>query len=286
MPDMVRDLTASRAGLYRLLRPVKLRYAAESGSARRNSPRLLVGRQIIAPSAAQRRRWNSAARAAPRVRGDGALSTAYGVKRVSCVDNILDLRLAPILFPALQRSGLDLELFYEVKANLRQDQLAMMRAGGVKSVQPGIESFSNQVLRLMEKGCTGLQNIQLLRWCEEAGIMAAWNLLSGFPGEDPDEYRTAELLPLLTHCSPHLVLADPSRSVQPVLHPDRSLRAPAPSSGAGLLLCVSVRAERAHAARILLRLPLSGRAPAVRLHQGGEAGHRRLVYGAQSVPQA
>lgn len=131
------------------------------------------------------------------------LSETYGVKRVSAVDNILDLKLAPILFPKLQESGLDLELFYEVKANLRQDQVAMMRAGGVRSVQPGIESFSNQVLRLMEKGCTGLQNIQLLRWCEESGIFAAWNLLSGFPGEDPDEYsRMAELLPLLVHLQP------------------------------------------------------------------------------------
>jgi ribosomal peptide maturation radical SAM protein 1 len=131
------------------------------------------------------------------------LSETYGVKRVSAVDNILDLKLAPFLFPRLQQSGLDLELFFEVKANLRQDQVAMMRAGGVRSVQPGIESFSNHVLQLMEKGCTGLQNIQLLRWCEEAGIFAAWNLLSGFPGEDPDEYaRMGELLPLLVHLQP------------------------------------------------------------------------------------
>jgi ribosomal peptide maturation radical SAM protein 1 len=131
------------------------------------------------------------------------LATTYGVKRISCVDNILDVRFIPVLFPRLEASGLDLELFYEVKANLREEQIALMRAGGVRSVQPGIESFSNQVLRLMNKGCTGLQNIQLLRWCEEHGIMPAWNLLSGFPGEDPAEYvRTADLLPLLAHLQP------------------------------------------------------------------------------------
>jgi ribosomal peptide maturation radical SAM protein 1 len=131
------------------------------------------------------------------------LTERYGIKRVSCVDNILDLRFVPVLFPRLKESGLDLELFYEVKANLKQEQVATMRSGGVKSVQPGIESFSNHVLRLMDKGCTGLQNIQLLRWCEESGIMPAWNLLSGFPGEDPAEYhRMAELLPLLTHLQP------------------------------------------------------------------------------------
>jgi len=131
------------------------------------------------------------------------LVETYGITRISCVDNILDVRFIPVLFPRLAASGLDLELFYEVKANLRQEQIALMRAGGVRSVQPGIESFSNQVLRLMNKGCTGLQNIQLLRWCEEYGIMPAWNLLSGFPGEDPEEYtRTAELLPLLNHLQP------------------------------------------------------------------------------------
>jgi ribosomal peptide maturation radical SAM protein 1 len=131
------------------------------------------------------------------------LSAKYGVKRINCVDNILDTRLIPTLFPMLVEGGLDLELFYEVKANLRYDQLELMRAGGVTSVQPGIESFSDRILSLMEKGSTGLMNIQLLRWCEELGILPAWNILSGFPGEAPADYEwTAQLLPRLTHLQP------------------------------------------------------------------------------------
>src|SRR5262249_51568635 len=75
--------------------------------------------------------------------------------------------------------------------------------GGVYALQPGIESLSNQVLRLMGKGCTGLQNIQFLRNCQELGIQAMWNLLYGFPGESPEEYeRQAELIPLLGHLRP------------------------------------------------------------------------------------
>ena len=131
------------------------------------------------------------------------LSQTYGVKRINCVDNILDVRLIQSLFPMLQESGLGLDLFYEVKANLRYDQVALLKIGGVSSIQPGIESFSNEILRIMDKGCTGLQNIQLLRWCEEVGIMPAWNLLAGFPGEPPAEYeRIAELLPKLVHLHP------------------------------------------------------------------------------------
>jgi hypothetical protein len=59
------------------------------------------------------------------------------------------------------------------------------------------------VLTLMSKGCTGFQNIQLMRWCREVGIEVSWNILGGFPGEDPAEYeRMAALIPRLTHLDP------------------------------------------------------------------------------------
>lgn len=131
------------------------------------------------------------------------LCRKYGASRVGCVDNILDMHYLDTLFPLLAATDLKLELFYEVKANLRYDQLVKMHAGGVRQIQPGIESFSDQVLRLMDKGVTGFQNIQLMRWCEEIGIECAWNLLAGFPGESEAEYdRMAELVPLLTHLDP------------------------------------------------------------------------------------
>jgi len=103
-------------------------------------------------------------------------------------------------FSELARKGPKLEFFLETKSNMRFEQLRALRRGGVRTIQPGIESFSNQLLQLMRKGCTGLQNIQLLRWCEELGITVFWNLLYGFPGESPIEYaRMAELVPLLAH---------------------------------------------------------------------------------------
>jgi ribosomal peptide maturation radical SAM protein 1 len=128
------------------------------------------------------------------------LSKKWGVERIEFVDNILDLKYIETLFPELARADSKLEFFLETKSNLRFEQLRTLRRGGVRAIQPGIESFSNQVLQLMRKGCTGLQNIQLLRWCEELGITVFWNLLYGFPGESVDEYaRMAELVPLLAH---------------------------------------------------------------------------------------
>jgi hypothetical protein len=70
-------------------------------------------------------------------------------------------------------------------------------------IQPGIESLSSSILKLMDKGTTRLQNIQLLKWSEELKIGLAWNLLFGFPGEPPEEYDDmAKLIPVLTHLPP------------------------------------------------------------------------------------
>jgi ribosomal peptide maturation radical SAM protein 1 len=129
-----------------------------------------------------------------------ALVATYGVRQLSSVDNILDVRHIATLFPRLRDSALDLDLFYEVKANLRFDQLVALKAGGVSAIQPGLESLNNDVLRLMKKGCTALQNIQLLRWCKELEMTVAWNILGGFPNELSEAYDAmAALVPLLTH---------------------------------------------------------------------------------------
>ena len=80
------------------------------------------------------------------------LRERYGVTRIDSVDNILDLRYATQVFPELKRRGSDIEMFYEVKANLKYQHLASMYSGGVRFIQPGIESFSDQVLDLMRKG--------------------------------------------------------------------------------------------------------------------------------------
>jgi ribosomal peptide maturation radical SAM protein 1 len=132
-----------------------------------------------------------------------SLCRKHGLARVCCVDNILDMRYIDTLFPRLAECGLEMQFFYEVKSNLRFEQLVKLHRGGLRQIQPGIESFSDQVLRLMDKGVTGFQNIQLLRWCEELGIDCVWNVIAGFPGEEESEYaRMAQLVPLLTHLNP------------------------------------------------------------------------------------
>ncbi|MDX6769072.1 MAG: RiPP maturation radical SAM C-methyltransferase [Elusimicrobiota bacterium] len=133
---------------------------------------------------------------------DGLLARYPGIE-VSVVDNILDMSYFQRFLPALRDRGGKTDLFYEVKANLRKEQLRLMREAGISRIQPGIESLSSAVLKLMRKGTTGLQNVQLIKWCKELNIIPYWNILWGFPGEDPGEYeKMARWVPLLTHLPP------------------------------------------------------------------------------------
>jgi ribosomal peptide maturation radical SAM protein 1 len=131
------------------------------------------------------------------------LTQKYPNCPVSVVDNILNMQYFKDFIPELAARQLDLELFYEVKANLRKEQVRLLRDAGITLIQPGIESLSSSVLALMRKGVGALQNIQLLKWCKELGIEPLWNILWGFPGEFPTEYdRMTRLIPWLTHLQP------------------------------------------------------------------------------------
>ncbi|MDA0136619.1 RiPP maturation radical SAM C-methyltransferase [Solirubrobacter deserti] len=116
------------------------------------------------------------------------LGERYGTTQFNVVDNILDMEYFKTLLPRLALEHPGLSLFYEVKANLSNEQLALLAAAGVRRIQPGIESLNDHVLKLMRKGTTALQNVQLLKWCREHGIRAEWNVLYGFPGETAADY--------------------------------------------------------------------------------------------------
>ena len=127
----------------------------------------------------------------------------YPGYQVWATDFIFDMKYFRDFVPELASRALDVELFYEVKSNIRKDQLRMLRDAGIRMVQPGIESFSDAMLAMMRKGSRGLQNIQFLKWCKELGVRPFWNIIWGFPGEPAAEYaRMAALVPQLAHLEP------------------------------------------------------------------------------------
>jgi ribosomal peptide maturation radical SAM protein 1 len=131
------------------------------------------------------------------------MTSKYPGHAVSVVDNILDFKYFDTFIPMLQRAPMEVELFYEVKANLRKSQLRQLRSANIRRIQPGIESLHDGVLSIMKKGVSAIQNIQLLKWSLELGIEPLWNLIWGFPGEEPEWYsEMAALVPQLRHLPP------------------------------------------------------------------------------------
>jgi ribosomal peptide maturation radical SAM protein 1 len=135
-----------------------------------------------------------------------ALARHTKILDFEAVDNIIDMKYISSLLPMLRDlrgAGLDLTLFYETKSNLRREHLRTMRDAGIVRIQPGIESLSTPILRLMKKGVSAMQNIRLLKWATEFGIRANWNIIYGIPGEAPSAYGAlTELVPALTHLKP------------------------------------------------------------------------------------
>ena len=131
------------------------------------------------------------------------LAARYQIRRACAADNILDQHYYNTLLPLLKEAQLGVELRFEMRATASRDQAELLRAAGVTGTQLGIETFSTPLLKLINKGTTAMQNLQTLKWFSEAGLIVEWNLLYGFPGEDPAEYAIlAELLPSLYHLTP------------------------------------------------------------------------------------
>ena len=126
---------------------------------------------------------------------------------LQATDNILDTKYVATLMPRL--AGLErdpdrpLQIFYEVKSSLRAPELRLLALAGVRAIQPGIESFADEILELMDKGCTGLGQVQFLKWAYQEGIQPVYNLLVCNPGEEASSYRDMlDLLPFLSHLPP------------------------------------------------------------------------------------
>ncbi|HKV91966.1 MAG TPA: RiPP maturation radical SAM C-methyltransferase [Candidatus Angelobacter sp.] len=120
----------------------------------------------------------------------------------NAVDNILPKSYIAEVLPHINPPE-NVELFYEVKADLSKSDVEALAKAHVSRVQPGIESLATSTLKLMKKGTIAFQNLALLKNCLIHGVHPEWNLLIGFPGEPETVFeKYVRDLPLLFHLPP------------------------------------------------------------------------------------
>ncbi|HEY0510561.1 MAG TPA: RiPP maturation radical SAM C-methyltransferase [Thermoanaerobaculia bacterium] len=123
-------------------------------------------------------------------------------RQFNCVDNIMPKEYPREVLARLETPP-GAAIFYEVKADLTEEEIELLAAGGVHSVQPGIEALATSTLKLMRKGMTSVRNVAFLRHCLVHDLHPAWNLLVGFPGEGEEVFkRYVEVIPRLVHLPP------------------------------------------------------------------------------------
>lgn len=120
----------------------------------------------------------------------------------NCVDNIIPKHYLRDVLPSISAPP-GVTLFYEVKADLTDEDVGLLANAKIMTIQPGIEALATSTLKLMRKGTSAFTNLRLLSSCKAHGVVPVWNLLIGFPGEEVSVYQKyLRDLPLLAHFPP------------------------------------------------------------------------------------
>ena len=127
-----------------------------------------------------------------------------------------------------------LRLFCEIKSSVTEDEIENLTTAGFYWFQAGIESFSDRILKLMNKGATAIRQVQLMKHCRSHGVALMWYVLVGTPGETGDMCHEAnEVMKKIMHLNPPHTVAHVMylRHNYYMDHPDENVPALRPDRG-------------------------------------------------------
>jgi ribosomal peptide maturation radical SAM protein 1 len=115
------------------------------------------------------------------------LSRSYRVNSFCLMALMIPVNQTEPFFDAIRSHGSGYRIFCEARANLSKQQLRVMKNAGVTEVQIGIEALDTPLLNKMKKGTQGIENLQVMKFCEELGLKTNSFLMIGFPTETQKE---------------------------------------------------------------------------------------------------
>jgi hypothetical protein len=103
------------------------------------------------------------------------------------MDNLVPLKQSAEIFNKLPELNKDFRIFCEIRATTPKRVLTDMKRAGVQEIQIGIEALSTKLLEKLKKGTSAIQNLEIMKHCEELGLVNSSNLIFHFPGSDQDD---------------------------------------------------------------------------------------------------
>ncbi len=117
------------------------------------------------------------------------LTAKYKNLSIAFMDNLIPLKNSKDIFTRLGELKKNLSIFCEIRAVTPKRVLKDMKFAGVSEVQIGIEALSTRLLKKLNKGTTAIQNLEVMKHCEELGIANHSNLILQFPGSDSGDVK-------------------------------------------------------------------------------------------------
>ncbi|MFC1478671.1 RiPP maturation radical SAM C-methyltransferase [Candidatus Margulisiibacteriota bacterium] len=131
----------------------------------------------------------------------------YNPDYFECADAALPIhqirKLIPKLVAFFQKKEKKIKFFFEVRPNIQKKDICNFSQLGDVTLQGGIESFSTNFLKHLNKGIDALTNVQFIKWCSLYGVNNFYNLLFNHPGETKKDYTdSADLIQKIAHLQP------------------------------------------------------------------------------------
>jgi len=121
------------------------------------------------------------------------LSNKYKMLTFQLIGNTLPLKDYRILFEEIKKIGKDFTFIAEARAGrLKSDDYYLLKEAGFNTIQTGIESFSQNYLKKMNKGVRVIDNIAALKFCKENEIANSYNIIVGYPNEEKIDFEETE----------------------------------------------------------------------------------------------
>ncbi|MBU0497774.1 MAG: RiPP maturation radical SAM C-methyltransferase, partial [Candidatus Thermoplasmatota archaeon] len=118
------------------------------------------------------------------------LSEKYHILSFQIIGNTLPKQHLRTLLQQIIALQKDLTFYAEARADsLKQEDYQLLKLAGFTTIQTGIESFSQNYLKKINKGTQIIHNIAALKYCKENKIKNHYNLIINYPNEEDIDYK-------------------------------------------------------------------------------------------------
>ena len=118
------------------------------------------------------------------------LSDKYNILSFQLIGNTLPKKDYRILLNKLREIGKDLSFFVETRAGvLKCEDYTNLKDAGFNEIQIGVETFSPNFLKKINKGVFVIDNIAALKFCKENKIKVNYNIITNYPNEEQIDFK-------------------------------------------------------------------------------------------------